>query len=582
MVEDVDDGTVAMAWASALIDTLTDTGVDTAVVAPGSRSTPLVLAAADHDDITVLSQLDERSAGFFALGRGRTTDLPTAVITTSGTATANLYPAVIEAYESRVPLLLLTADRPPEQLDSGANQTIRQDNLYGTFTRWHRTLGEPSLEPDRLRSVRATAARAVTEAIGPPAGAVHLNLPFRKPLEPADPADRQTARRLGVGSTPRITRPTQTVDQATIHEIAARIDARDRRLLVVGPAQLDPTTGSAILELATAADMAVFADPASGLRFHHGRNVTVCGGYDGYLEAIEPFIGTPDVAIRIGPEPTSATLRSHLDVDGCTQLLIDPQPAWRDATYRLDAILRGDVAETARSLAAAITQPGESMYVETIERAERRYWETLSASYSEHYFEGAIAAHVAETLSADALLFIGNSMPIRDLDRFARPRRRGPEIIANRGVSGIDGNASTALGAAHGADRPVVALLGDLATYHDMNGLLAIDRFGIDASIVVVNNDGGGIFHMLPIEEHDPPFEQLFRTPHGLEFKAVAELYGLDYRRVQDRPGLERVVTERLETGGQLVECRVDANRSHRMRERITERIAETVSDEVR
>ena len=568
MADEIDGGTVALAWATALIDALGDAGVETAVVAPGSRSTPLVLAAADHEAIRTISLLDERSGAYFALGRGKADTAPTAVITTSGTAVANAHPAVIEAHESRVPLIVITADRPPELTDSGANQTIDQTGIYGRFVRWERTLGEPSLDEHRLRSVRAVGARAVSEAMGPPAGAVHLNVPVRKPLEPPMPADRRRGRRLGAGTTPTIHRASSQPTAATVGEVGARISSAAQRAIVVGPAELDDTTAEAILDLASAADMAVFADPASGLRLRT-RGDAVIGGYDGYIDAIGPRLGPPDVVVRVGPEPVSTPLRDYLDVGTTTQVLLDTEAVWRDAEYRLDAIVRGDPAESAAALVDAVNRPGDASYVDTLLQADETYWSAIDAELDGAYFEGAIAAHVAAEAPASSLVFAGNSMPIRDLDRFATPREAGPPVIANRGVSGIDGTVSTALGAADATGRPVLALLGDLSTYHDMNGLLAVDRVGIDATFVVVNNDGGGIFHHLPIEDHDPPFERLFKTPHGLDFEAAARQYDLWYTRVTSIDALASALQRRPRPG--LIECRVDARQSHRTRERVTE-----------
>lgn len=580
MAESPDSGTISLAWARSLIDGLVDGGVQTAVVAPGSRSTPLVLAAADHEDLRTVSLLDERAGGFFALGRGHVASAPTAVITTSGTATANVLPAVVEAHESRIPLVVLTGDRPPELHDSGANQTIRQDEIYGEFTRYHRTLGEPALDAHRLRSVRATATRAIAEAHGPPAGPVHLNVPVRKPLEPSTPADRDRASRLARGETPTVSKRSVRADDASVHAVATQLNTRQRRLLVVGPAMLDSRDAEALCSAAAALDMPVLADPASGLRFHQTDEAIVCGGHDGYLSAIETHVGHPDIVCRVGPQPTSKALRAYLDESDASQVQLDASPAWRDGDYRLDAVLQGAPGATASALADLVGAPGERAFRDAFERAESAYWQAVEETLADAYFEGVIANRVAATTPSDALLFAGNSMPIRDIDRFARPRPADIPVIANRGASGIDGTVSTALGAADASERPVVALLGDLATYHDMNGLLAVERVGLDATIVVVNNDGGGIFHKLPIEDHDPPFEELFATPHGMDFEAAARQYDLGYTAVHDRGGLERALRSPIE-GGRLVECHVERARSQRRRESISETLAEAVATEL-
>lgn len=579
MAEPQDAGTVALAWAHALVDGLVDAGLETVVVAPGSRSTPLVLAAADHAGIETVSHLDERSGAFYALGQARARGRPTAIITTSGTATANVLPAVIEAHESRVPLLVLTGDRPPELLDSGANQTIRQSGIYGEFTRYERTLGEPSVDAHRLRSVRATAARAMAEATGPPAGAVHLNVPVRKPLEPPTPAARDRAVDLASGTTPTVTPASTAPPSAAIAAVADRLGDAQRPLVVVGPAGLTGAHADALIELAGAVDAPVAADPASGLRFM-ADDVLIVGGYDAYLPAIETVHTRPDMVIRVGPQPTSKSLRDYLDTPDAHQVLLDPMPAWRDRDFRLDTLCRGDVADTATALADAADVADDRPYTAAFAAAEAAYWSAIEATLGETLAEATIANQVAALAPTHGLLFAGNSMPIRDLDRFGRPRSDGPPVVANRGVSGIDGTVSTALGAGAASERPVVALLGDLATYHDMNGLLAIERFGLDATIVVVNNDGGGIFQQLPIEAHDPPFERLFETPHGLDFAAAADQYGLDYSAVETVADLTAALSSDID-GGHLIECHVDRHESAQHRERVTEAALTAVEEEL-
>lgn len=570
-------GTVTLAWASTLIDALVDSGLRTAVIAPGSRSTPLVLAAVDHDDLTTRSHLDERSAAYYALGHSKSTQRPTAVITTSGTATANLLPAAVEAHESRVPLVFLTADRPAELRDSGANQTIDQAGLYGEFVRWEQTIGDASLDPHRLRSLKATGARAIAEAQGPPAGAVHLNCPFRKPLEPPTLEGRNRAHELALEGTPTVSRSANRPDPAAIQSVVEQIDTSRTGLIVVGPVSLDGETTNLIRSIAATISFSVLADPASGLRFRTGDDGLVLGGYDGYIDIVGEHLDPPETVIRIGAQPTSATLQSYLDTAESTQILIDTEPAWRGSEFRLDTILRGEPSVVLSELESTLTPQDSTQFHERLQRIETAYWDVVNEHLDDSYFEGAIAHAVADAAPADSLLFAGNSMPIRDVDRFGSPRRSGPMVHANRGASGIDGTVSAALGGGDGANTPVIGFVGDLAAYHDMNGLLAVDRFDLEATLVVINNDGGGIFHMLPIENHDPPFERYFKTPHGLEFEAAAEQYGLDYTAVFDRDDLGDAL-DSLGTGQQLIECFVDAGDSHRTRERLDTTVSQTLT----
>ncbi|WP_433628013.1 2-succinyl-5-enolpyruvyl-6-hydroxy-3-cyclohexene-1-carboxylic-acid synthase [Halomicrococcus sp. NG-SE-24] len=580
-------------WAETVVDELVAAGVDAACLAPGSRSTPLTVAFAEHDDVTVFSHLDERSAAFFALGRGKRTGRPTPVVCTSGTAAANFHPAVIEANQARVPLLVFTADRPPELRDSGANQTVDQEKLYGDAVRWYADIPEPEAEPRKLRSLRTTAARAIAESTGTPAGPVHLNFPFRKPLEPtevpgdvlADLAERDPLAAEGRdGPFVAVTRGEPELDERDLATVADALSAADRGLLVAGPADAASADGAAtptrdaLAALADATGFPVLADPLSGHRFGHGDERSVAGGYDAYLApGVTDEWPDPEVVVRFGASPTSKPLRRYLERVDARQFLVDPAGEWREATFTASDLVVADPTRFAREVAAAVDSRGSDDWRERFERAESSHWEVVAESGA--YFEGAVVGAVADLLPDPATLFVSNSMPVRDLDRFARPRSADVTALGNRGASGIDGITSTALGAGSATDDPLVVVTGDLAYYHDMNGLLALSRCGVDATVIEVNNDGGGIFHMLPIEEFDPPFTDQFRTPHGLDFEPTGELYDLDFSRVESLSALRERVRASLSTPGtHVVEAVTDAESSHRTRERLRERTVERLS----
>ena len=572
-------------WARTLVEELVAAGIEAACVAPGSRSTPLVVAFAEHPDVRIYSILDERSAAYFALGRGRVGE-PTAVVTTSGTATANLHPAIMEADRARVPLLVLTADRPPELQDSGANQTVDQAKLYGDAVRWYRLVAEPAAVGRRLRSLRTTAARAIAEATGTPQGPVHLDLPFSKPLEPVEvpgdvPEDFDEevplAARGREGGYVRTTRGRPELDPSEVDALASALAGAKRPLLVAGPA--DPP-GAGIEGLATLArrlDAPLLADPLSGLRFgEHVPKSPVIGGYDAYLGRAGGTWPEPDLVLRVGASPTSKPLRKYLGSIDARQFLVDPAGDWREAEFMATDLV---VADPGRLVGRVLERVGSSDtdegWLDRFERAESRHW-GLAGSHREERFEGGILADVTALAPDPATVFVSNSMPVRDLDRFGEPREAALRVLANRGASGIDGITSTALGAGSAADEPLVLVTGDLAYYHDMNGLLSIARCGVDATIVLVNNDGGGIFHMLPIEEFDPPFTGQFRTPHGLEFEHTADLYGLAFDRVESREAFREAFEASVaEEGTRVIEVRTDAEASHRTREQLAEELFE-------
>ncbi|MFB6268916.1 MAG: 2-succinyl-5-enolpyruvyl-6-hydroxy-3-cyclohexene-1-carboxylic-acid synthase [Halobacterium sp.] len=574
-------------WARAAVDELAKSGVDAVCVCPGSRSTPLTVALAEHDDVRVFSHLDERSAAFFALGRGKRTGTPTPVVSTSGTATANFHPAVMEANQARVPLLVLTADRPPELRDSGANQTVDQEKLYGGAVRHYRDLPEPAADDRKLRSLRTAVCRAVGASTGGNPGPVHLNFPFRKPLEPVDvpgdvpPAfgdDYPLAAGGRDGPYVDVHHNPSAPDDATLAALAGAVEDADRGLVVAGPADENGLTADAAVELADATGLPVFADPLSGVRFgSHVADAPVVGGYDGLLAAdvVESAVSDPDVVVRFGASPTSKPLRHYLRDSGARQFVVDPAGEWREATFTASDLVVADPTETARALAEHVTASGVAAWADRVTELEAAYWGVVADYEADALMEGDVVAAAAADAPDPATLFVSNSMPVRDLDRFGRPSTTDLTVLGNRGASGIDGITSSALGAGSATDDPLVLVTGDLAYYHDTNGLLALERCGVDATIVLVNNDGGGIFHMLPIEAFDPPFTGQFKTPHGLDFAPTGDRYDLEFGRADGLDDFRDAYRESVASDGtQVIEVRTDAAASHEERDELTERVA--------
>ncbi|GAA0535784.1 2-succinyl-5-enolpyruvyl-6-hydroxy-3-cyclohexene-1-carboxylic-acid synthase [Halorubrum ejinorense] len=614
-------------WANALVDELVAAGVDAVVASPGSRSTPLTVAAASHEEIRVYSQLDERSAAYFALGRARRTGRVTPLICTSGTAAANYHPAVMEASNARVPLLALTADRPPELRDSGANQTADQEKLYGDAVRFYKDLPEPAAEDRALRSLRTTVARAVATAEGADQGPVHLNVPFAKPLEPTPvpgdvPDDLPELAEYGrdgpyVDVTPGAPEP----GDDEVRALATALGEAERGLIVAGPADPPGIDPESVTALAHATGFPVLADPLSGLRYGgHTRVAPVVGAYDAYLSADLAGDGEgsedwrdPDAVLRLGASPTSKRLRKYLAETGADQYQVDPAGRWREAEFAATDLV---VAEPSR-LCARLSRhvrggSGDPGWREQWEEADRTAaavhardadvegdgnGDAESTAADAGFHEGDALRAVADALPDPATLFVSNSMPVRDLDRFVGPTTANVTALGNRGVSGIDGIVSSALGAGVGTTDDLTLVLGDLALYHDANGLLAIDRCDADATVVTINNDGGGIFHKLPIEAFDPPFTDSFKTPHGLAFEPLSEFHGLEYARIDARP---EALAERGETpaeradavaadvtaavsraheaaGSHLIEVETAAEASHRTRERLAAAVERAV-----
>jgi 2-succinyl-5-enolpyruvyl-6-hydroxy-3-cyclohexene-1-carboxylate synthase len=573
-------------WAEAFVDELVRGGVSAVCITPGSRSTPLTVAFDRHEDVHVFSHLDERSSAFFALGRARRTGEVTPLVCTSGTAAANFHPAVIEASQARVPLLLLTADRPPEIRDSGANQTIDQEKLFGSSVRWYRDVAEPEATDRKLRSLRTTAARAVANARGAPAGPVHLNFPFRKPLEPTavegDVPDTLSAlaREGRDDDTPfvRTSAGVAELGQEDLRTLASALDT-ERGLVVVGPADAPGVDSESVAALAHATNFPVLADPLSGLRYGgHVRTTPVVGGYDGFLdESVTRTWPDPDVVLRIGASPTSKPLRKYLARTGARQFLVDPAAGWREAEFTATDLVVADPSTLAWRLAQTLGRgSGSDEWKRRWLDADEAHFEEFDSSPS--FCEGRLLATVVEETPDPSTLFVSNSMPVRDLDRFGRPLPKSLTVLGNRGASGIDGVVSTALGAGSATTDPLTLVTGDLAYYHDMNGLAALARCDVDATIVVVNNDGGGIFHMLPIADFEPPFTDQFVTPHGLDFAPTEDLYDLSFARV-DADAFGDVYADAVTNEGtHVVEVETDAEASHRVRDRLRKRVVDRLA----
>ncbi len=562
-------------WAGALVEELVRCGLREVCVAPGSRSTPLVLAAAESKELRVRVFLDERSAAFFALGVGKSSDVPAAVITTSGTAVANLLPAVVEAHQSEAPLLLLTADRPHHLRDADANQAIRQPGIFGDFVREAWDLPQPLADAAALRHLRAVAVRAMAAALGDPAGPVHLNLPFRKPLEPtpvegdvpSDLAERHPVAVQGRGGEPlvRVGRRRARASDEDRERLDHLLASSERPLLVAGPVPRPQDVGPALIRFAAARGVPLLADPLSGARTQPDRGATRVAAYDLFLrDASVRERLRPDLVVRVGAAPTSAALNQWLEsLLDVPQVVVDAGARWKDHLNAASHYLQVDPEEILLEMGMGHERAAAAGW--------RKRWRSVDqaaragaqgAPGPRH--EGLVAAAVVAHTPAECALFVSSSMPIRDVDGFGGVRDDGLEVYGNRGASGIDGIVSTAAGVSAGTVRRTVALMGDLAFLHDANGLLALREPGVQVTLVVVNNDGGGIFHMLPVRAYDPPFEELFGTPHGLDLAHLARLHGIPHERIEDLEGLDGVLQESLAApGSRLVEVvtRREANR---------------------
>jgi 2-succinyl-5-enolpyruvyl-6-hydroxy-3-cyclohexene-1-carboxylate synthase len=575
-------------YVGAFVDELAAAGIEHVCLCPGSRSTPLAVMFARHPDIKVWTHLDERSCAYFALGMAKASGRPVVVLCSSGTAAVNFAPAVVEAFHSHVPLVALTADRPQELRDLGSNQTIDQVKLFVPHVKWFAEMLLPEASQQALRYVRMAAARSVSTATADAPGPVHLNFPFREPLMPGKvewPELEQARLSPAVASRAR-----PAIEQ--VEAVARELRAARRGLIVCGP-QADAYFPEAAAALAKACGCPLLADPLSGLR-SLGDHSNILGAYDNFLRT--PWIAAslqPDVVLRFGAPPTSKALATYLQRhSGCSQVQVCPPGVWHDPDLTASRVLEADAAEFCVQLLEVIgaaTARGpltETSWLQTWQDLDKVACERVAASLGsgECASEPSAIFDLAEVLPEGATLLAGNSMPVRDLDSFFPAGGRAARLLGNRGVSGIDGVMSTALGASAVSEGPLVLVLGDLSFYHDMNGLLAVRRFGLSATIVLINNDGGGIFSFLPQHEQEREhFETLFGTPHGLDFSPVAKLYGVDFQRVTTREEYRAALTASFESPGvQVIEIETDREENLRLHQRIWDKVARAVEPLVR
>jgi 2-succinyl-5-enolpyruvyl-6-hydroxy-3-cyclohexene-1-carboxylate synthase len=554
--------------ATTLVDEWVRAGVVHAVVSPGSRSTPLAVALAADHRLRLHVHHDERAAGFLALGIGKASGMPAVVLTTSGTAAVELHPAVVEASQAGVPLVVCTADRPPELQGVGAPQTVDQVHLYGRAVRWFAPVDPVAAAPSTWRSL---AARAVVEALGAVPGPVHLNLAFREPLvgesgplPPARPDGRPWHRALRSGGAP---------GDAGLDEVAGLL-AGDRGVIVAGAGSGGPDQVHA---LATATGWPVLADPTSGCRVPAPATVAA---FDALLRH-RPFAEDrePEVVLRLGRSPASKVLAGWLAASSARQVVIERSGAWVDPDRTADAVVAGDPAAWCSALARRLAggEPAPA-WASSWRRAEAAAQAAMDAVLARHreVTEPGVARRLAAALPAGAILVVSSSMPVRDLEWYAAPRT-GLRALSNRGANGIDGVVSTAVGAALAEPTgPVAALVGDVAYLHDANALLGLAGRGVDLTVVVVDNRGGGIFSFLPQARALPAerFELLFGTPHDVDLLGLAAAHGVRAGAVHDLDELQAAVRRR---GTQVVVATTDRSANVAVHDEIHAEVAAAV-----
>jgi 2-succinyl-5-enolpyruvyl-6-hydroxy-3-cyclohexene-1-carboxylate synthase len=555
----------------AFSDELARCGIAGAVTCPGSRSTPLVLALVRDGRFPCVSQIDERGGGFFALGMAKADGRPAVVACTSGTAAANLLPAVIEAHEARVPLIVLTADRPPELRDTGAGQTIDQLKLFGDAVRMFAEVGVDEASPANQRWVRTLACRAVAAASGERPGPVHLNFPLREPLVPSEPLGEEPGGGGRPDGRPWVARmPRASAPRAAAATLAPIVRSAERGVVVLG--RCERPAGGADLRAAASAFSAasgwpLLADPLSGARSGAG-----CVAFYDALLRVPQFAAAarPAAVLRAGDLPTSKPLREWLAGLDAVQVMIDPAGAWQDPAQVCDLSLAEEPAPLLAALAELLSGDGEPgngtpasvadpAWMQAWRSADERAAAAIAELLGEELSEPRLAAELGRSLPADATLFVASSMPVRDVETFFPARLDPPRLLSNRGANGIDGTIASAYGAAAASKGPVVLLIGDVALAHDAGSLVTARRSGIPLTIVLVDNGGGGIFDFLPVATQTDAFEAHVATPAGIDVASLCAAYGLHHLAVSTLDELRAALDHGISSDGtQLIHVRTE------------------------
>lgn len=541
-------------WCALLMEELSRLGVTYVGVAPGSRSTPLALAAAAHPKLKVVVHLDERALAFHALGWGRATGRPAAVITTSGTAVANLAPAVAEASLDYVPLLLLTADRPPELRDTAANQTMDQTRIFGAYVRWHFDLPCPEVTlPARM--LLTTVDQAVARTQGAHPGPVHVNCMFREPLAPtAAPYPRRRWMQPLQGwlksHKPLTTYAVGQTPVPTDGEGLSDLCSTARGVIIAGA--LEASDAKHVVALARRLGWPILPDIQSGLRLGPDAEEVIT-----YADLILSDVNwatthTPDAVLLVGGRVTSKRISALAQpATDAPVVRITPRLERQDPGHRVTRHIVGSLSSAAEHLGRLKLIGRDDRWLASWQNAQRRVTTALPRlmKKSTRLHEPRVAWELTRLRPDHHALFAGNSLPIRLLDAFSHGGGTKPAVTANRGVSGIDGLLSTATGYAAGRREPVTLLIGDLSLMHDLNALALLRASAIPVVTVVINNDGGGIFSFLPVAGTTRAFERVFGLPHGRTFAGAATMFDLPYQRVKTVAAFTRAYRQACQRG---------------------------------
>lgn len=580
-------------WSKIFIDQLASLGVQYACISPGSRSTPLTYVLSKSRRIKSFIHIDERSSAFFALGLAKATGKPVVVVTTSGTAVAELYPAIIEAYQQRTPLIICTADRPPELIGTGANQTINQHNIFKNHIRWFRDLGSPSIGETGFYHLQKLAITAYRISSIEDRGPVHLNFPFRKPLEPFSYTDDVNKSILKI-KPQRYSKNRMTNAGTSSYQIKSSIRMMDelikleRGIIIAGPMEYDRDLVNGIKKLSAQLKYPVFADGLSQLRFNiNKKDKNIISNYSSILQS-EKFVREhdPEIILQFGRTPTSSVLERFLEETKANRYLLNSYGDKFDPTRNAKATLPIEPQSFCESLISQLhakkCNRKKFNWIRDFIKAEEIGNNIKDSVIERSKFpnEPSIITEIFKSVPAGSNIFIGNSLPVRDLDNFLSNTSKQLAIHFNRGASGIDGVTSTALGMA-ARKRPAVLITGDLSFLHDLNALAIAYKYSIPLTIILINNNGGGIFESLPIANRIKNFDKFFIAPHNLEIASIVSSFGINYQLITTKTKLRLQMKNSLNKKvPSVLEIQTNAVKSVELRNKYFDKVKKKLNTE--
>ncbi|WP_138420291.1 2-succinyl-5-enolpyruvyl-6-hydroxy-3-cyclohexene-1-carboxylic-acid synthase [Aquibacillus sediminis] len=548
-------------YVASFVDELYQNGVEDVVVSPGSRSTPMSMTFAEYPHIQHWVNMDERSAAFFALGMAKQQHKPVALVCTSGTAAANYYPAIVEAYYSRTPLIVITTDRPHELRDVGAPQAIEQINMYGEYVKWFHEMALPEATPAMLDYVRSKGARAFHTAMQGNPGPIHLNFPFREPLMPDFTLNNLWNNETLLTSHHATLDGERRLSNRQLDQLISQLAEYRQGLIVCGP-QMDLALANSVTELAKHWGIPILADPLSQLRTGDHDKEYVIESYDAILKSQQVRQQlNPDFIIRFGAMPVSKPYLLFLkEKQGMTHFVVEASEGYREPTGSPTRFIYVEPAQLCEDLLAASSLSFDTSWLSRWQQMNRIAKQYLLEPEGEALTEGHAVTYLAEAAPDSSTVFVGNSMPIRDIDTFFMNRTKQIKLLGNRGANGIDGLTSSALGAAAHGEK-VTLLIGDLSFFHDFNALLIAKQYNLNLTVVLINNNGGGIFSFLPqSKENSPHYEVLFGTPLDIDFKHIVTMYQGTYQQPTTWEAFQQALSESYQHQGLSV-IEVQTNR---------------------